>query len=188
MNLRKKPAPALYFCALYFCALYGAAALAAEAAPSPAEDPCSGFKWDVSRERALFGSSALEQTAGKDSASAPAVVPNHLYRLRLLPRAQVAFAVPPGRSTLASDTYAGLAALQIPSSGSYRVAIDLPIWIDVATDGALVPPRDYEAEHGCDAPRKIVVFDLDAKRHLMLQFSGASRVLIRLTVTRVLVN
>ena len=157
-------------------------------AAAAAEDPCAGFKWDVSRERALFASSAQEQPAGKDGASAPAVIPDRLYRLRLLPRGQVAFAVPPGRNTPAADTYAGLAALQIPASGSYRISIDLPIWIDIATDGALVPPRDYEAEHGCDAPRKIVVFDLDAKRHFLLQFSGASQALIRLAVTRVLVE
>ena len=183
MSLCKKPALTIYFCAFYFCAL-----LVAEAAPAPAKNPCADFKWDVSQERALFGSPAQEQPAGKDSASAPAVVPNHLYRLRLLPLGQVAFAVPPGKSTPAADTYAGLAALQIPASGSYRVAIDLAVWIDVAANGALVPARDYEAEHGCEAPRKIVVFDLDAKRHLMLQFSAASQAVIRLTVTRVLVE
>jgi len=183
MNLCKQWAPAIFVCAIYFGVLR-----IAEAAPPAAEDPCAGFKWDVSRERALFGSLAQEQPAGKDSASAPVLVPNHLYRLRLLPRGQVAFAAPPGKSTFAADSYAGLAALQLPSSGSYRLAVDLPIWIDVATDGALVPPRDYEAEHGCDAPRKIVVFDLDAAHRLMLQFSGASQALIRLTVTRALVE
>jgi hypothetical protein len=124
----------------------------------------------------------------KDAATAPAVLPNHLYRLRLLPRGQVAFALPPGKETVAADSYAGLVALQIPASGSYRVSIDLPVWIDVAANGALVPARDYEAEHGCDAPRKIVVFDLDDKRRLLLQLSAASQAVIRLTVTRVLVE
>jgi hypothetical protein len=96
MSLCKKPAVAIFVCAMYFGAL-----LVAEAAPSAAEDPCTGFKWDVSRERALFGASAQEQPAGKDSA---------------------------------------------------------------------------------------VVFDLDPKRRLPLQFSAASQALIRLTVTRVLVE
>ena len=178
MSLRKKPAVAIYFCVLF----------GAQAAPALAQDPCAGFKWDVSRERALFGSSAQEQPAGKDAATAPALVPNQLYRLRLLPRGQVAFAVPPGKETLAADTYAGLAALQIPASGRYRISIDLPIWIDVAANGKLVPASDYEAEHGCDAPRKIVVFDLDDKRRLMLQLSAASQAVARLTVTRVLVE
>jgi glucose-6-phosphate-specific signal transduction histidine kinase len=44
------------------------------------------------------------------------------------------------------------------------------------------------AEHGCDAPRKIVVFDLDDKRRLLLQLSAASQAVIRLTVTRILVE
>jgi hypothetical protein len=100
----------------------------------------------------------------------------------------VAFAALPGKKALAPDTYAGLAALQIPASGSYRISIDLPIWIDVAANGGLVPARDYEAEQGCDAPRKIVVFDLDDERHLLLQISAASVSTVRLTVTRVLVE
>jgi hypothetical protein len=180
MDLHNRAVPALYFLALYF-----AAANLAMAAPM--EDPCAGFKWDVSRERALFGTSGQELAAGKDRASAPALVPNRLYRLQLSPRDQVSFPVPPGKSPPAGG-YAGLAALQIPAAGSYRVSIDLPIWIDVAAGGALVPARDYEAEHGCDAPRKIVVFDLDAGHGLMLQFSAADRAVIRLTVTPVLVK
>jgi hypothetical protein len=89
---------------------------------------------------------------------------------------------------VAADSYAGLAALQMPAAGSYRISIDLPIWIDVAANGRLVPASDYEAAHGCDAPRKIVVFDLDDKRRLLLQLSAASQAVIRLTVTRVLVE
>jgi hypothetical protein len=91
-------------------------------------------------------------------------------------------------TSLAADSYAGLAALQIPASGSYRISIDLPIWLDVAANGRLVPASDYEAEHGCDAPRKIVVFDLDNKRRLMLQLSGSSHAVVRLAVTRVMVE
>jgi len=178
MSLGKTPAVALYFCVL----------IGMQAAPALADDACAGFKWDVSRERALFGSSAQEQPAGKDAATAPSLAPNQLYRLRLLPRGQVTFAVPPGKETPAADSYAGLAALQIPTSGGYRISIDLPIWIDVAANGRLIPAGDYEAEHGCDAPRKIVVFNLDNKRHLLLQLSGSSQAVVRLTVTRVMVE
>ncbi len=178
MSLRKKPTAALYLCVL----------IGAQAAPVLAQDPCAGFKWDVGRERALFGSSAQEQSAGTDADTAPALAPNRLYRLRLLPRSQVAFVAPPAKEAPAADTYAGLAAVRVPSSGSYRISIDVPIWIDVAANGRLVPASDYEAAHGCDAPRKIVVFDLDATRRLMLQLSAASQAVVRLTVTRVLVE
>jgi hypothetical protein len=64
MSLRNKPAVALYFCVL----------IGTQAAPALAEESCAGFKWDVSRERALFGSSAQEQPAGKDAATAPCPV------------------------------------------------------------------------------------------------------------------
>ena len=62
-----------------------------------ADDACTGFKWDVSQERALFGSSALAQPAGKDVASATNLVPNRLYQLQLAPQSQVTFLVPPGK-------------------------------------------------------------------------------------------
>jgi hypothetical protein len=52
MSLRKKPTVALYFYVL----------IGAYAAPALADDSCAGFKWDVSRERALFGSSAQAAT------------------------------------------------------------------------------------------------------------------------------
>jgi hypothetical protein len=153
-----------------------------------ADEPCAGFKWDVSKERALFGSSALPQAAGKNSVSAPGLVPNRLYRLQLLPASEVAFSVPPGKKPLIEGTYAGLAALKIPASGSYRISVDLPLWIDVAAQGQLVPAKDYEGQQGCDAPHKIVEFELDAKQPLLLQFSGTPEATVRLTVTRVLVG
>lgn len=153
-----------------------------------ADDPCGGFKWDVSKERALFGSSALSRAAGKNSVSAPGLVPNRLYQLQLLPASEVAFSVSPGKKPLIEGTYAGLAALKIPASGSYRISVDLPLWIDVAAKGKLVPAKDYEGQQGCDAPHKIVEFDLDARQPLLLQFSGTPEASVRLTVTRVLVE
>jgi len=82
-------------------------------APAPqafAQDPCGGFKWDVSKERALFATSERATPAGKDAAAAPGVEPNRLYQLQLLPQAQVAFSLPPGKKQSADGSYAGLAA------------------------------------------------------------------------------
>jgi hypothetical protein len=148
-------------------------------------DPCAGFKWDVSKERALFDGAALPVRAGKDAASAAAVEPKHLYRLQLVAADQVSFPVPPGKSTPAEGSYAGVLALSIPAPGHYRIAVDLPLWIDVAADGKLIPAADYEGLHGCSAPRKIVEFILDAKPHLLLQLSAADQALVRLTITQV---
>jgi hypothetical protein len=153
-----------------------------------AQDPCGGFKWDVSKERALFATSARATPAGKDAAAAPVIEPNRLYQVQLLPQAQVAFSLPPGKQQSADGSYAGLAALKIPKSGSYRIALDSGFWVDVVAGGKLVPAKDYEGQHECNAPHKIVEFDLDNQGPLLLQFSGVSQAAVRLTVTRVMVR
>ena len=165
--------------ALALCALLGTGAAAA-----PADEPCVGFKWDVSKERALFAASAPAEQAGKSAGSTPVIVPDRLYQLQLLPARQVEFPAHPGK-TPGEGTYAGLAALKISRSGAYRVSVDLPLWIDVAAGGQRVPATDYQGQQRCDAPHKIVQFDLDAARPLILQFSGSIQPTVRLTVTRV---
>jgi len=171
---------------LALTALVGTALASGAAAQALVDDPCTGFKWDVSKERALFSSPAVPQAAGKNGGSAPVVVPNRLYQLQLKPLEQVSFSAPPGKKPPSDPgTFAGIAALQIPSSGSYRISVDLPLWIDVAVNGERVPAKDYEGQRSCDAPQKIVKFDLDAKKPLLLQFSGATQGTLRVTVTRV---
>jgi hypothetical protein len=160
----------------------------AAAPAAAAADPCLGFKWDVSRERALFATAGASLPAGKDLASAPGVVPNHLYRIMLLPASQVVFAATPGKTAPGDGTYAGVFTLTVPAAGKYRVAIDSGFWIDIAANGRLVPPSDYEGQHDCRAPRKIVEFVLDAKASWVLQLSGASQAAVRLTVTPVSVG
>jgi hypothetical protein len=149
-----------------------------------ADDPCAAYRWDVSKERALFASLARREAAGGDRTSAAAVEPDRLYELQLLPQERVTFSAPPGKTTPSSGSYAGLALLKISASGSYRISVDLPLWIDVASNGTLVRAIDYEGQKSCDAPHKIVVFDLDHTQSLFLQFSGASTARVRLTVTR----
>jgi len=101
-------------------------ALADVALPAPAADACLDFKWDVSAERALFAGSPVALPAGTDPKAAPVVVPNRLYALRLAAQDHVTFAVPPAKKPASSTAYAGLATLNIPVPGSYRIAVDLP--------------------------------------------------------------
>jgi hypothetical protein len=137
----------------------------------------------VSRERALFATAGATLPAGKDLASAPGVVPNHLYRIMLLPASEVVFPATPGRTSPGDGTYAGVFTLTVPVAGKYRVAIDSGFWIDIAANGTLVPASDYEGQHECRAPRKIVEFVLDGKAPCVLQLSGASQAAVRLTFT-----
>jgi hypothetical protein len=158
-------------------------ALAGAALPALADEACLDFKWDVSKERALFAGTPEALTAGKDPKSAAAVVPNRLYRLQLLSQDQVTFAASPGKKAAAMPAFAGLATLKVPASGSYRIAFDLPIWVDVAWKGTLVPAKDFEGQHACSAPHKIVEFDLAATQPLVLQLSNAASEHILMTVT-----
>jgi hypothetical protein len=155
------------------------------AAPARSQsDPCAGYQWDVSKERALFAESGKPLSAGKERTSAAVIVPGALYVLALSPANQVSFPVSPGKDP-ASGSYAGIVALTVPTAGKYRVAVDLPLWIDVVGGAKLLTPLDYEGVHGCGAPRKIVEFDLAGSTSWLLQLSSSNSELVRLTVTPV---
>ncbi|HEY2463422.1 MAG TPA: hypothetical protein VGI32_05145 [Steroidobacteraceae bacterium] len=159
-----------------------ATALAA-AAPALADESCVDFKWDVAQERALFAGSATPLAAATDPKSAPALLLKHLYELKLTKQEQVSFAVTPGKKSPRAESYGGLVTFKIPASGSYRVAIDMPFWIDVVSNGALVAANDFQGQHGCSSPHKIVQFDLLGTRPFLLQLSNAAPDSVRVTIT-----
>ncbi len=148
-----------------------------------AGDACLDFKWDVSKERALFVGTPAVLNTGKEPLSAPVVVPNRLYKLRLNRQDRVAFSVSPAKKPATTTGFAGVATLKILAPGSYRIAVDLPLWMDVAANGALVPAKDFETQHSCGPPHKIVEFDLATVQPFVLQFSNAADENVLLTVT-----
>jgi hypothetical protein len=150
---------------------------------APAEDGCLDFKWDVTRERALFAGTPSAATAGKDVKSAPKIVPGRLYKIKLSSQEQVTFPVVPGKKLAASGTFGGVAALKLAAAGSYRFSIDLPLWMDVVANAMLVPAKDFEGQHACGAPHKIVEFELAGGLPLVLQMSNSSSDEVLLTVT-----
>jgi hypothetical protein len=164
------------------CSIVLATAFAA-AAPALADESCVDFKWDASQERALFAGSATPLAAAADAKSAPVLLLNHLYELKLSKQEHVSFAVTPGKKSPREGSYGGVVTFKIPASGSYRVAIDMPFWIDVVSDGALVAAIDFQGQHGCSSPHKIVQFDLLGTRPFFLQLSNAAPDSVRLTIT-----
>lgn len=164
-------------------ALFLAVGVAGAAKPARADDACIDFKWDVSKERALFAGTPTASKSAKDPTAAPAIVPDRLYRLRLAPQDQVTFAVNPGKRAPPAGAFGGLAALKIAAAGAYRIAIDVPVWIDVVSGGGLVSAKDFEGQRNCSAPHKIVEFDLGGADSYILQFSGSVSETILLTVT-----
>jgi hypothetical protein len=160
-----------------FCIVLLCAAIAAQA-----QDACTDFKWDVSKERALFAGPPTVMTAGTDVKSAPIVLPNQLYQLTLAPQNGVSYSVRQGKKS-SDDVHGGLAVLRINTEGTYRVAVDLPVWIDVVTTDTVLQPTDFQGQHGCAAPRKIVEFDLKSTKPFLLQFSGAAIDQLLVTIT-----
>lgn len=159
-----------------------AGGLAGAGGVAHADGACIDFQWDVRKERALFAATPGALNAGTDARSAAAIVPNRLYKLRLVPQDHVNFPIAPAKKP-AADTFAGLATLKISAAGSYRVALDLPLWIDVVSGGALVAAKDFESQRNCSAPHKIVEFDLTGAQAFVLQFSNATSENILLSVT-----
>ena len=160
------------------------ALLGALAHPSYAQDPCAAFKWNVAHERALFAGAAERVAAGPDRGSAPQLLPDHLYGLSLLPQERISLSVPLGRKAQFDGAFGGLARLQVPRAATYRIALDQPGWIDVVGEHGVIPSSDFAGGSACNAPHKLVRFELPAGE-LLLQLSGVATAAIKLTLTLV---
>jgi hypothetical protein len=158
--------------------------IALGAAPTLAAGRCTGFKWDVSKELALFDGPSVALSAGKKESPAPSLRVDRFYQLQLLPQASVTFAARPGRSSAPDGAYAGVAELKLHAPGNYRVAVDAPLWIDVVVNGKLATATDFQGQQNCDGPHKIVEFDLTGGNQFILQISGSAKATVRLTVTQ----
>ena len=155
---------------------------AGSSAAAPA-DPCAAFSWDITRERALFRAVPQKVAAGTSAAAAPAISPDRLYELALVPHLQVHFAATPGRNR-STEGHAGLATLSLPSAGLYRIALDQSFWVDVIAGNTPIPSRDFQGRPGCHAPHKVVEFELPAATPLTLQFSAGDAATLRVAVLR----
>src|ERR1700678_2958942 len=83
-----------------------------------ADDPCTGAKWDVSQEHALFLKAPEAVPAGHDLASAPVMKAQKMYGLTLTPQSGVTFVLPPSKKMLPDGAFAGLGHMQVPAGWS----------------------------------------------------------------------
>jgi hypothetical protein len=169
---------------MLWISLLSASTYAGPAMAVSVDDPCAGFTWNVARERALFAQAAVGLAAAKDSSSLRPLSADKLYQLQLAPQEQVTFPVPPGKKTQIEGVFAGLAGFQVTVSGAYRISADMPLWIDVISEGKILPSKDFQGQRGCYAPHKIVEFVLPAAQQLILQLSGASEANVHLSITQ----
>src|SRR5580658_998953 len=150
--------------------------------PVHAADPCDGFAWNVSHERAVFATPVVAVSAATAAGPGPTLAVDKLYDIALTPQGKVSFVLVPEKKTLADGAYAGMVTLRIPAAGKYRVSMSEGFWIDVIADGKFLPTDDFTGSHGCRAPRKIVQFVLPAG-DLTLQFSNTNMASVQATVT-----
>lgn len=167
----------LSFCwvAALLCSMAGAQAWA----QAPA---CRDFSWDVHQERALFAGQPHAVQGGTSAESTPTVRTDQFYQVQLAPQPQVKFVTPPGKVMLADGAYAGMVKFRVPHSGSYRVSLDAPFWIDVVADGKLLATQDFSGSR-CAGPHKMVIFNMPAGQDLWLQISGARSAQAHISVT-----
>jgi hypothetical protein len=147
------------------------------------QDPCAGFSWNVARERALFAAAPQSLAAGRELKSTPLLAPDRLYELQLGEQDRVTMLLAPGGKSVGDAGYAGLARLQLPRAGSYRISMDQPAWIDVLVDGKMLESSGFQGRPGCVAPHKSVQFALPAGPQLVLQISAATAARLRVTIT-----
>ncbi len=150
-----------------------APAFAAQHAGAPASaSVCGGFKWDIADVVALFSTQAEVVKAGTDPATTPIAAASRLLALDLPVQDAVQFAAPVGKVMLADGAHAGMLRFTPPASGAWLVALDQGAWIDVVADGKRVESVDFSGSEACRAPRKTVLYHLQAGVPYVVQFSA----------------
>lgn len=144
---------------------------------------CHGFKWDISDVVTLYAGAAQRLEAGADAATAPEISAGHVYALDLVAQERTRFAAPVGKVMLADGAYAGLLRFTPATSGLWVVSLDRGAWIDVVTDGKRVESVDFSGSEGCAAPRKVVLYRLDAGVPYIVQLSAANAATLRTAIT-----
>jgi hypothetical protein len=149
-------------------------------------DPCTTFKWDVSRELAVMKQTPHALTAAvKPGGDVPELTIGTLYILKLSAQGAVTFVASPAKARASAEATAGIVRFRTDKGGRYRVSITSGHWLDVVDHGRLVQSLDFQGHVGCEQPRKIVEYELPAGRALMLQLSGSKDTAIVMAITAV---
>jgi hypothetical protein len=149
-------------------------------------DPCTRFTWDVSRELTVMQQTPRALAAAvKPGADVPQIEAERLFEVKLALQSAVTFVAKPGKPTRVDGAHAGLVRFRVEKAGRYRVSISSGHWIDVVDGSRLMSSRDFQGQHRCQRPHKIVEFDLPADRDLTLQFSGSTDAQIIVAITAV---
>ena len=84
----------------------------------------------------------------------------------LVPTRDIDYPVRPGKPG-GSVSYGGLFAFNVVETGTYRVALSTPAWIEVVKDGKSIPVAAFGHGPECTTIRKIVEFPLGVGAHVL---------------------
>ncbi len=155
------------------------------AASSPAfaqsaGDPCAAFAWPMTKEKIIL-SRAPRATVSAGSAIDHG--PPTGFRMMLMPAANVAFVLAPGKAS-PSGAYAGTLHLgEPPADGDYLVTLSGDAWIDVIQGHNAVPSIAVSRAKDCPGMQLSVKFHLKAYVPLVLQISAAHEPQINVAIT-----
>jgi len=151
--------------------------------PALAAEPsgCDGFKWPITREKAV-----LTGPASKVDSGATIEVSGKAVRLALGPQADAKLPSPPERlpkePASIANRFAGFVRIdKIPAAGTYTVALSAAAWLDAVQDGKALKPAAFSGATDCEGIRKVVKFDLQ-NGPLLLQVSSVTANEIVMTV------
>ena len=150
------------------------------AAPAFAQEPvgCDKFKWPIARERALLAVPSQMSSGGAMPQPLAAAV-----TLALVPSAEAKLPVPPSRAPKSADSYAGfVTAAAIAKSGTYRVTLSAPAWIDVVQNGRALKSTAFSGASGCAGITKSVKFELSVAP-FAVELSGTTAHALTFVVT-----
>jgi len=141
-------------------------AAAPAACPTPVSPPPELAGWTMPRALSAAGE----------------LVVGRAYRVPLRPVGTVRFAVPQGRAAKPGSR-AGAFGFAVARAGTYRVALDSGLWVDVVGGGRALASTAHGHGPACSGVRKMVDFAMAPGRYV-LQLSGADTAEARVMVAR----
>jgi hypothetical protein len=136
----------------------------------------------MTRELKAYAGDASRVDAGGAAGNTPVFKADTLYAVALRPQGEVHFVQESPNAPRAAASMAGLARFTVLSGGRYRVTVDTALWIDAVAATGIVAPSAYITWHECPLFRKSVEYRLQAGQSVVLQFSGATASLAKVTV------
>jgi molybdate transport system substrate-binding protein len=144
---------------------------------------CTGFRFDVGKELQLFASTPRNVTAATAATSPTNIDVNQLYTVSLADQTKVTFTTPPGKSTVADGSFAGLVKVASPRSQTIRVIATEAAWLDVLSGGKPIDSTRHTGSGNCKVLRKVVEFTVAPDQPVIIQVSGSTDEQIKLAVT-----